>query len=259
MQESSGEPHSLPLVLETHSAKLRRDEAKRRRRFFHSSVRPPRESTPRSQPPCVRAVPAQDRRTLSECRSRPPASTIRPSQRRRADRACVLRGGRSCSRARDRPPRSLNDWATHSTRRTARNERYPRHAAGDSAATEDLRAWTSRPLPAHQIEKPTWPHAPAVPLSAASGDYRNGRQRRHNCPLERNRHRCGLRRSANGAGNRRESRANRAAGRAAQSIAAEMRTRGRYRPASVVPRRVWQPATQRFRGVSSACASSAVA
>jgi len=96
---------------------------------------------------------------------------------------------------------------------------------------ERLRAWTSLPAPARRNEKLTWPVL-ALLLAGASENCRIGQNRYHWHPRVQNPRRC-HRPSANGAGNRQGSTPSRAAIRAARSIAAEKRNRGRCRRASV--------------------------
>ena len=78
------------------------------------------------------------------------------------------------------------------------------------------------------------------------------RSRFRHCRHGQNQRRC-PRRSASGAGNHRGRTASRAAIRAARSIAAGMKNRGRCRRASAVPRRASQPATQQCPCESSIC------
>ncbi len=127
------------------------------------AIMPLRVSIPRPQLFCARTVRVPEKRAVSECPSNRPAGATRLSRTHRVDGGIVLQGGRTYSTVRGRPPRLPKNQGTHSTRRTAKNERGRRGSAGDIAATEGQRAWISRPSPGHRTERLTWQCALAVP------------------------------------------------------------------------------------------------
>src|SRR5208282_3918528 len=124
---------------------------------------PLRVSIPRPQSFCTRIVRVPERRIVSECPLHRPSGAIRLSRTHRVDRGTALQEGKTYSRVRDRPLRLPKNQVAHSTRRTAKNERDHRGAAGDIAATVGQREWIWRPIPGHRTETLTWHCALAVP------------------------------------------------------------------------------------------------